>query len=308
MKHIMKRGMGKEQGSSSVENIIKDNKNSVKNLIVNHHTNLGGGGEKPPCFVCKRGAALAERKETGETKGWVDIHAHILPGVDDGASDWEEAGEMLNLAHEQGITHIIATPHYISGQDIGRLKELAKQLGEAAHSLSERMTIGLGQEVQYFEELPLFLERGEVLTLSRSRYVLVEFLPGDGYTRLFRAVRSLVQASYLPVIAHAERYGCLRERGRTEELVKCGAYLQMNAGSLGGGIFDRQSVWCRKEIRKGNIHFIATDMHGVLIRPPEMREAAGWMMQQERKGQGAGGMAERLLRQNQEYILRDSVL
>ena len=48
MKHIMKRGMGKEQGSSSVENIIKDNKNSVKNLIVNHHTNLGGGGGKNP--------------------------------------------------------------------------------------------------------------------------------------------------------------------------------------------------------------------------------------------------------------------
>ena len=55
--------------------------------------------------------------DKGGTKGWVDIHAHILPGVDDGASDWEETGEMLCKAHKQGITHIIATPHYVSGQD-----------------------------------------------------------------------------------------------------------------------------------------------------------------------------------------------
>ena len=62
--------------------------------------------------------------------------------------------------------------------------------------------VSLGQEIQYFEELPSFLEQGKVLTLAGSRYVLVEFLPGDGYMRLFRAVRSLVQSSYLPVIAY----------------------------------------------------------------------------------------------------------
>ena len=148
----------------------------------------------------------------------------------------------------------------------------------------------------------------QVLTLSGSRYVLVEFLPGDGYMRLFRAVRSLVQSSYLPVIAHAERYNCLKENGRTMELVRCGAYLQMNAGSLGGGLFDRRAAWCRKEILRGNIHFIATDMHGVVIRPPELGEAVRWMARQNRNGQDAGWMAKRLLRQNQEHILRDTVL
>ena len=155
--------------------------------------------------------------DKGGTKGWVDIHAHILPGVDDGASDWEETNEMLRRAYEQGITHIIATPHYVSGQDTHSLREMVKKLRETAFSISENMMVDLGQEVQYFEELPSFLEQGKVLTLSGSRYVLVEFLPGDGYMRLFRAVRSLVQSSYLPVIAHAERYDCLKEKGRTKE-------------------------------------------------------------------------------------------
>lgn len=246
--------------------------------------------------------------DKGGTKGWVDIHAHILPGVDDGASDWEETGEMLCKAHKQGITHIIATPHYVSGQDTKRLREMMKRLKETAFSISENMMVSLGQEVQYFEELPSFLEQGKVLTLAGSRYVLVEFLPGDGYMRLFRAVRRLVQSSYLPVIAHAERYDCLKEKGRTKELARCGAYLQMNAGSLGGGLFDRRAAWCRKEILRGNIHFIATDMHGVVIRPPELEEAVRWMTRQDRKGQDAGGMAKRLLRQNQEHVLRDSVL
>lgn len=264
-----------------------------------------GGGENLPVLACRRGVMLADK---GGTKGWVDIHAHILPGVDDGASDWEETNEMLRRAYEQGITHIIATPHYVSGQDTHSLREMVKKLRETAFSISENMMVDLGQEVQYFEELPSFLEQGKVLTLSGSRYVLVEFLPGDGYMRLFRAVRSLVQSSYLPVIAHAERYNCLKENGRTMELVRCGAYLQMNAGSLGGGLFDRRAVWCRKEILRGNIHFIATDMHGVVIRPPELGEAVRWMARQNRNGQDAGWMAKRLLRQNQEHILRDTVL
>ena len=274
-------------------------------MTANYHMKLGGGGENLPVLAFRSGVMLADK---GGTKGWVDIHAHILPGVDDGASDWEETNEMLRRAYEQGITHIIATPHYVSGQDTHSLREMVKKLRETAFSISENMMVDLGQEVQYFEELPSFLEQGKVLTLSGSRYVLVEFLPGDGYMRLFRAVRSLVQSSYLPVIAHAERYNCLKENGRTMELVRCGAYMQMNAGSLGGGLFDRRAAWCRKEILRGNIHFIATDMHGVVIRPPELGEAVRWMARQNRNGQDAGWMAKRLLRQNQEHILRDTVL
>lgn len=248
------------------------------------------------------------RKETGQEKGWIDIHAHILPGMDDGASNWDETVKMIDMARRQGTGHIIATPHYRCGQDLDKLKERMKQLKDRAYSVSDRMTVSLGQEILYFEELPLFLEQKKALTLSGSRYVLVEFLPMDTYSRVFRAVRCLVQASYLPVIAHAERYPCLRKKGRTEELADGGAYLQVNAGSLDGGMFHRDAVWCRKEILKGGIHFLATDMHGILRRPPDMEGAASWLGKKDRGRQDGDGLAQRLLRLNQEHILNDTVL
>lgn len=245
-----------------------------------------------------------------QSRGWVDIHAHILPYTDDGASDWAETKEMLCMARRQGISHIIATPHYRPGQDTGKLRAMTERLQETADTVSEGITISLGQEILYFEELPLFLEQGKALTLSGSRYVLVEFRPGASYLRLFRAVRCLVQACFLPVIAHAERYECLIEKGKTEELARCGAYLQVNAASLKGGILDRRAAWCRREILGGNIHFLATDMHGALKRPPETEGAAAWLKKQNKRQQGGDGqgMAERLFRLNQEHILRDSVL
>ena len=74
-------------------------------------------------------------------------------------------------------------------------------------------------------------------------------------------------------MAHAERYLCLRETGRTEELVQSGACLQVNAESLTGGLFDRTAAWCLKEIQKGRIHFAASDMHRPDTRPPRLEEA-----------------------------------
>ena len=149
-----------EWDSIRIENIIRDDKKSKKNWTANYHMKLetGGGGENLPVLACRRGVMLADK---GGTKGWVDIHAHILPGVDDGASDWEATNEMLRRAYEQGITHIIATPHYVSGQVTHSLREMVKKLRETAFSISENMMVDLGQEVQYFEELPSFLEQGK---------------------------------------------------------------------------------------------------------------------------------------------------
>lgn len=248
-----------------------------------------------------------DREKAGQ--GWIDIHAHILPGVDDGSSDWQESEKMLSVACAQGIRHIIATPHFSRRQDIEQLKNLQRELQKKADMMEKSVVISLGQEILYFEELIQYLEQGRALTLAGSRYVLVEFLPGDGFGRLYRAVRSLVQASYLPVIAHAERYCCLGRRGRAGELADCGAYLQVNAGSLKGGMLDKQAAWCRKEILNGTIHYIATDMHGAVRRPPDIEGAAAWLAKQSRHmKQGEDWLTGQLFRENQEFILRDAVL
>lgn len=154
-----------------------------------------------------------------------------------------------------------------------QLRQLKAGVRELAHRKGLELEISLGQELRYFEELPLYLEQGRALTLAESRYALVEFKPGDGFQTIRRAVRELIQSGFIPVLAHAERYLCLRETGRTEELVQSGACLQVNAESLTGGLFDRTAAWCLKEIQKGRIHFAASDMHRPDTRPPRLEEA-----------------------------------
>ena len=142
----------------------------------------------------------------------IDIHAHILPGIDDGARNWEETGHLLEAAWAQGVRHIIATPHFSRKTDMEQLRQLKAGVRELAHRKGLELEISLGQELRYFEELPLYLEQGRALTLAESRYALVEFKPGDGFQTIRRAVRELVQSGFIPVLAHAERYLCLRER------------------------------------------------------------------------------------------------
>ena len=116
----------------------------------------------------------------------IDIHAHILPGIDDGARNWEETGRLLEAAWAQGVRHIIATPHFSRKTDMEQLRQLKAGVRELAHRKGLELEISLGQELRYFEELPLYLEQGRALTLAESRYALVEFKPGDGFQTIRR--------------------------------------------------------------------------------------------------------------------------
>lgn len=238
-----------------------------------------------------------------EKAGIIDIHAHILPGIDDGARDWQETAALLKAAWEQGIRHIIATPHFSRGTDVNRLRELKKRTAELACREGLDLQISLGQELRYFEELVRYLDQGKALTLAESRYILVEFKPSDGYPTLKRAVHDLVQAGYIPILAHTERYFSLREKGRTEELIERGACLQINGESLLGGLFDKTAAWCFREIRQGRIHFVASDMHRPDTRPPQLKEAFYKLKKKQLCPDPAA-----LFEKNQRYILENRVL
>lgn len=236
-------------------------------------------------------------------KGWIDIHAHILPGVDDGARDWNEAGRLLRLSYEQGVRHIIATPHFKIDQDMELLRRLCMELELKANAISENYHISLGQEIMYFESVLDYLDSGKALTLAGSRYVLVEFEPSASFHKIKRAVRQLVQASYLPVIAHVERCESLLKDEMAEELAGYGAYLQMNSKSITGGWLDRRSRWCRKSLQQGLIHFLASDMHNMQNRTPDLNGAVSWM-----ERHGGKETAVRIARSNPEFILADRIL
>lgn len=235
-----------------------------------------------------------------EQRRMIDVHAHILPGVDDGARDVEETIRLLRFAISQGFEGVIATPHYSRRREITGLEELVEQVQQKIREECSEFTVYLGQETYYHEELPRRLKEGKAYTMAGSHYVLVEFDPDTSYENLFRGIRALSFAGYRPVLAHMERYGCLRKRGRLEELEDIRCVLQMNYESLQGSWLHPEVRWCRRQVQEGRIHLLGTDMHRMDYRPPDMGEAMRWL------GRNVG--EERIAamtRENPLHIIKD---
>lgn len=207
----------------------------------------------------------------------IDVHAHILPGIDDGSRTMEESIRLLEMAVSQGISAVIATPHYSRHGKNADLDRLTEELRTAVHDRLPELLLYTGQETYYHESLPERLKEKQAWTLSGSPYVLVEFSPGDSYQQLYRGIRKLVSFGYIPVLAHVERYACLRQGRNLEELMGCGCRLQMNYDSLKGSFLSSETRWCRKQVLEGRIFLLGTDMHRLDFRPPDIREPLSWL-------------------------------
>lgn len=209
-------------------------------------------------------------------QGIIDVHAHVIPGVDDGSRSMDESIHMLHMAAEQGIKAVIATPHYSRHRVLAKLKEQTEKIQVEICKTHPEFQIYPGQETFYHNELTQRLKAGEAYTMAESNYVLVEFMPQVPYETLFQGIRRLVLGGYYPILAHMERYGCLRRSG-VSELLSIGCKLQMNYDSLQGHWFSPEVRWCRKQVESGVIHLLGTDMHRSDHRPPEIREALKWL-------------------------------
>lgn len=207
----------------------------------------------------------------------VDVHAHVLPGVDDGARDLEEACFLLDQAASQGIRTVIATPHASGRKDPKELKGLVTAVQQEIRKQHSDFTLYLGQEAYFHEDLPGRLKVGEVLTIAGSRYVLVEFDMKVSFGNLSRGIRALSMAGFQPVLAHIERYQCLRQKENLSEIANGGCLCQMNYSSLQGSRFHSEVRWCRRQVLAGNIHLLGTDMHRRDFRPPDFRGAMEWL-------------------------------
>lgn len=235
-------------------------------------------------------------------QGYVDLHSHLLPGVDDGAQSLEEAMEMLHIAYEEGIRTIIATPHYAL-EDRAQSRDKALISFELMKKVVKReypeMELYLGNELYYTPGVLEDIKEGRVHTIGESKYVLVEFSPGITYQALYQAIRELVMARYRPILAHVERYQCLfKEFDKLEEIIELGVYLQMNCQSLSGGFLDENARWCKKLVRQGYITFLGTDAHNTKERAPKMKAAAQWVEKKcgsERVEELFGGNARKAL-------------
>ena len=208
---------------------------------------------------------------------YYDIHTHILPEVDDGARDMAETQEMIYLAYEEGVRHIVATPHFeLDGKNVPveELQEKLEDVKKAARKTVPEMTFSLGNELLDSAGMVEALNEGRALTLGGTHYILVEFLPRDSYSKIYASLRNYIINGYIPIVAHMERYEALfKKPANIRELIQLGAFFQMNTDSLTGGIFQRDAVYHRRLLEEGYIHFLGSDCHRKDRRIPLMKSA-----------------------------------
>lgn len=239
--------------------------------------NIGQSNEKK-CETRSKGSLSRER--FGEImKAMIDVHAHVLPGLDDGARQMEESVQMLRKLASMGFAGVIATPHYSRRRELYGMEQLILELQQRVREYLPDFFIYPGQETYYHDELTDRLRQGKAFTMAGSRYVLVEFDPNVSYSMMYQGIRKLSGAGYDPILAHIERYGCLRKENHLQELVSAKCLLQMNYESLQGKWFDREVRWCRKQVEAGTIDLLGSDMHRMDYRPPEFGEALKWLEQ-----------------------------
>ena len=156
----------------------------------------------------------------------IEMHCHILPGIDDGAEDMKQSLQMLHIAMEHEIVGAIVTPHG-SARDASRERtEKIRKLCRIFRAKAEQQfdvifPVFPGEEILYSSDTRRLLDEGKLLTLADTRYVLVEFMPGVPYSTLFAAVRELRMAGYVPILAHVERYHALREEWKDRRTDPC---------------------------------------------------------------------------------------
>jgi protein-tyrosine phosphatase len=208
----------------------------------------------------------------------VDLHAHLLPGVDDGAATLEEMIRMCRLAMADGITAAIATPHQLHElwPNADRV-DLEARFEALCGAAPDGLDLALGAEIRVGSELlgeVDALPGGNLLPLAGSRYLLLE-LPSLRVGPEPRAiVHELAVAGWRPVLAHPERIRWLAEDpGTLAGLVERGALLQLTAMSVTGEFGRRAQACCSFLLDEDLVHFVASDAHGPVARPPVLSGA-----------------------------------
>lgn len=207
----------------------------------------------------------------------IDIHCHILPFMDDGAADVDAALAMAQDAHNDGISVVVATPHHANGvymnpaQEIeAAVKALNAKLQEAGHPLQ----VLPGQEIRLYSDLLDDLERGQLLTLAGSRYILLEMPSSRVPRNMEETCHELIIQGYVPVIAHPERNAEIAAApSRLEKLTQLGALGQLTAQSVAGVFGSKLQKLSLELCRRQTIHVIASDAHDQRHRPFGLSEA-----------------------------------
>lgn len=203
----------------------------------------------------------------------VDFHTHILPGIDDGSKDVKESIAMLELEAQQGITHIVTTPHFYANHDhpkqfLERRKKAEEKLFEEMKKHENLPKVSIGAEVFYFRGISEF-ENLDSFRILGTRCVMIEMPMITWSKGMYAELKSIKQKhDLIPIIAHVDRYlGLFKNHEIMEYLSELPVLVQANANCLAGGLVSGRMM---KYLKNDQIHLLGSDCHNMTNRPPNL--------------------------------------
>jgi protein-tyrosine phosphatase len=236
----------------------------------------------------------------------IDLHCHILPGMDDGASDLSISIEMARRFVEDGVSVVACTPHILPGlyhntgsQIRSAVDQLQDQLLEEGISL--HLVTGADNHVD--SDFVAKIRSGHLLTLANSRYILVEPPHHVVPPRLKEFFFDIMAHNYIPILTHPERLTWLKDHyDDVKDLVRAGAWMQITSGSLTGSFGRNAQYWAERMLDEGCVHLLATDAHNIDRRPPNLLE--GRRLAAEKVGEA---QAEHMVMTRPLGVLRNDI-
>lgn len=234
----------------------------------------------------------------------IDIHCHILPEVDDGPKSWETAEAMCKMAAQDGIEHMVATPHsndrYFYDREYlsGLLRDLQQRIGD-------RPKLSLGCDFHLsLENMQAALITPEKYRIGSSRYLLVEFSNFGIPAQIDDWLAQMVELGTRPIITHPERNPILQQTGeRVLRWVNLGCTVQLTASAMTGFWGAKARDMAQWFLKEEAAHFLATDAHDTSRRPPVLSEARKIIAKQFGET-----MANTLVEENPRAVVNDRPL
>lgn len=207
----------------------------------------------------------------------IDIHSHIIPGIDDGSKNMEMTLEMLKNAEIDGTKEIVATPHYLleyGDSTIEEVKVLVKEINSIVNKERINIKIYSGQEVYFTENILKDYLDGNIGTLNDSRYMLIEFNMNRFEENIFDILYELQVRDITPIIAHPERYrSIIKNPLEINSFIDEGYLFQLDSGSLTGVFGKEVKKTAEILLANGIYNFIGSDAHNIKSRNTGISEA-----------------------------------
>lgn len=211
----------------------------------------------------------------------IDLHCHLLPGLDDGARDIAASCEMARAFVADGVEVVACTPHIFPGIYHNTGPQIREAVGHLQRQLEEAnipLRLVAGADNHVVPDFVQALKSGHLLSLNGSRYVLVEPPHHVAPLRLEDLFLEILWAGYVPILTHPERLTWIKERYDViARLVRAGVWMQVTSGSLYGAFGRDPQYWAHRMLDEGCVHILATDAHDSRRRPPDLARGREWV-------------------------------